>query len=114
NLRYTARGRPQSWQRFSRRVLNFGTLFALAIFDLLATELGPWFLFHPSRRFNGDLSTYACVSSRRNGTPKSRSKSRVSPSELAFVQIVMFMPCTRVYLSGLSSGNTSCSLSPKL
>ena len=38
NLRYTARGRPHSWQRFSRRVLNFGTLFALAILDLLATE----------------------------------------------------------------------------
>jgi hypothetical protein len=42
NLRYTARGRPHSRQRFSRRVLNFGVLFALAIFDLLAT--GFWFL----------------------------------------------------------------------
>ena len=38
NLRYTARGRPQSLQRFSRRELNFGSAFALAIFDLLATE----------------------------------------------------------------------------
>ena len=37
-LRYTARGRPHSWQRFSRRELNFGVRFALAIFDLLATE----------------------------------------------------------------------------
>jgi hypothetical protein len=27
-------------QRFSWRVLNFGFAFALAIFDLLATELG--------------------------------------------------------------------------
>jgi hypothetical protein len=40
NLRYTARGRPQSRHRFSRRVLNFGVAFALAIFDLLATEIG--------------------------------------------------------------------------
>ena len=42
NLRYTARGRPHSWQRHSRRVLNLGTRFALAIFDLLAT--GCWSL----------------------------------------------------------------------
>jgi hypothetical protein len=40
NLRYTARGRPQSRQRFSWRELNFGVAFALAIFDLLATEVG--------------------------------------------------------------------------
>ena len=39
NLRYTARGRPHSLQRLSRRVLNFGVRFALAIFDLLATGL---------------------------------------------------------------------------
>jgi hypothetical protein len=39
NLRYTARGRPHNLQRFSRRVLNFGVLLALAIFDLLATEV---------------------------------------------------------------------------
>jgi hypothetical protein len=40
NLRYTARGRPHSLQRFSRRVLNLGVALALAIFDLLATEFG--------------------------------------------------------------------------
>src|SRR5262245_14089063 len=39
NLRYTARGRPQRRQRFSRRELNFGSSFALAILDLLATEV---------------------------------------------------------------------------
>jgi hypothetical protein len=39
NLRYTARGRPQSLQRDSLRVLNFGFRLAFAIFDLLATEL---------------------------------------------------------------------------
>jgi len=39
NLRYTARGRPQSLHRFSRREENLGTLLALAIFDLLAIEL---------------------------------------------------------------------------
>jgi hypothetical protein len=40
NLRYTARGRPHSLQRFSRRVLNLGVALALAILDLLATEFG--------------------------------------------------------------------------
>jgi hypothetical protein len=39
NLRYTARGRPQSLQRFSRRVLNLGSALALAILDLLATGI---------------------------------------------------------------------------
>jgi hypothetical protein len=37
NLRYTARGRPHNPQRDSRRVENFGSRFALEIFDLLAT-----------------------------------------------------------------------------
>ena len=37
NLRYTARGRPQIRQRDSRRLEYFGSLSALAIFDLLAT-----------------------------------------------------------------------------
>jgi hypothetical protein len=41
NLRYTARGRPHKRQRFSARELNFGVRLALAIFDLLATEVGP-------------------------------------------------------------------------
>jgi len=36
-LRYTARGLPQSLQRFSRRVENFGSRFAFAILLLLAT-----------------------------------------------------------------------------
>ena len=36
NLRYTARGRPQSLQRELRRVENFGVIFAFAILDLLA------------------------------------------------------------------------------
>jgi hypothetical protein len=44
NFWYTARGRPHSWQRFSRRVLNFGVRFALAIFDLLATAFDSLFL----------------------------------------------------------------------
>src|SRR5262245_31955477 len=42
NFWYTARGRPQSLHRFSRRVLNLGTRFALAIFDLLATDSCPF------------------------------------------------------------------------
>lgn len=41
NLRYTARGRPQSLQRFSRRVENFGSRLAFAILLLLATGCYP-------------------------------------------------------------------------
>jgi hypothetical protein len=37
NFRYTPRGRPHSPHRLSRRVVNFGTRSAFAIFDLLAT-----------------------------------------------------------------------------
>jgi hypothetical protein len=40
NLRYTARGRPHSLQRFSRREENLGVRLALAILLLLATG---WF-----------------------------------------------------------------------
>ena len=36
NLRYTARGRPQSWHRRSMRLLNFGFLAAFAMWALLA------------------------------------------------------------------------------
>jgi hypothetical protein len=54
NLRYTARGRPQSRQRFSWRVLNFGVAFALAIFDLLATEV--LFLVYRPSAFGSRLS----------------------------------------------------------
>jgi hypothetical protein len=38
NLRYTARGRPQSLQRRTRRVENLGSRRAMAILDLLATD----------------------------------------------------------------------------
>ena len=44
NLRYTARGRPQSLHRRSIRDENFGFRSALAIFDLLAMRiLGKFF-----------------------------------------------------------------------
>jgi len=152
NLRYTARGRPHSRQRFLRRVLNFGGFSALAIFDLLATWIWSWNLdFHltqresakpahnrqhlttlpshiasnsstlsidwPFRRYPprlGSSGPYAAAPSRRNGMPNARSSSLDSSSELPEQQIVMFIPCTRVYLSGLISGNTSCSLNPRL
>jgi hypothetical protein len=39
NLRYTARGRPQSMHRRTSRVENFGGRLAAAIFDLLAMLL---------------------------------------------------------------------------
>lgn len=56
NFRYTARGRPHSRQRFSQRVLNFGVFCALAIFDLLATDVVPLFLA-VSFRFVPDRNT---------------------------------------------------------
>ena len=39
NLRYTARGRPHSWQRRRSRVENFGFCFALAILEVLAIQI---------------------------------------------------------------------------
>src|SRR5688572_30650592 len=49
-----------------------------------------------------------------NGKPIWASSSRDS-SSLAFrITNVMFMPCTRVNLSGFSSGKTSCSDRPRL
>jgi hypothetical protein len=43
NLRYTARGRPQIWQRRRNLVENFGFCFALASFDALAIfQLSPF------------------------------------------------------------------------
>lgn len=35
-MRYTARGRPQIWQRRRKRVEYLGFCFAFAIFDVLA------------------------------------------------------------------------------
>src|SRR5204862_8176900 len=53
-------------------------------------------------------------SSTRNGIPKARSSSRASSLLSAEVMKAMFMPCVRVNLSGLISGNTSCSVRPML
>lgn len=49
-----------------------------------------------------------------SGTPIARRNSRASSSVRAVVTSVMFMPCGRVNLSGLISGNTICSESPRL
>jgi len=106
NLRYTARGRPHRLQRDSARVLNFGFRLALAIFDLLATELS----------FSNRVKRicYAADPSRWNGIPRLFKSSRDSSLECDEQTNAMFIPCTRVYLSGFNSGNTSCSLSPRL
>ena len=97
NLRYTARGRPHSMQRRTARVEYFGFRAAAAIFDLLA------------------LVSYASPSpSFFRGIPIARRNSRASSSLRADVTSVMFIPCGRVYLSGLISGKTICSESPRL
>ncbi len=49
-----------------------------------------------------------------NGMPSNVSSSRDSSLLEFVITIAMFMPCTRVNLSGLSSGNTNCSESPML
>jgi len=96
NFRYTARGRPQSRHRRTRRVENFGGRFAIAIFDLLAMQ-------------------YSCGSyAARIGMPSRRNSSRASSSFSALVTTVTFMPWVLVYLSGFNSGNTSCSVRPRL
>src|SRR5579875_2321564 len=50
----------------------------------------------------------------RNGMPKDRNNSRASSSLLVLVTNVTSMPCTNVILSGSISGNTDCSLRPRL
>lgn len=119
NLRYTARGRPQSWHRRRSRVENFGGRFALAIFDLLATTntLSEGTQIprprRPSRR-NRYFLRVGGGCSLWNGIPSWVSSSRDSSSVALRTTKVMFIPCTRVNLSGFSSGNTSCSDRPRL
>jgi hypothetical protein len=119
NLRYTARGRPHNMHRLTARVLNFGGLLAAAIFDLLAMDDPVSLLVQPcgSTPAAPIPCRYAAASpspSVFNGIPIARRNSRASSSESADVTSVMFMPCGRVNLSGLISGNTICSESPRL
>jgi len=62
NFRYTLRGRPHSLQRSSRREENFGSLIALAIFDLLAT-LFP--VFHIGHTTSSPIQAIHQVSGKR-------------------------------------------------
>jgi hypothetical protein len=120
NFRYTARGLPQSRHRRLTRVENFGVFSALANFDLLAIDLGSFFyLIYPISAITyaihaRSVTIYAAVFSLRIGTPKAFSNSRASSLLSVLVTTAMFMPWVRVNLSGLSSGNTSCSDSPML
>ena len=105
NFRYTARGRPQSMQRRTIRVEYLGFRFAAAIFDLLAMVVS----------VGCGLSGHAAASpSFFRGMPIARRNWRASSSVRAVVTSVMCMPWGRVYLSGLISGNTICSESPRL
>lgn len=72
------------------------------------------FLVVASHGFWFATNIYAAVSSVWNGSPKPRSNSRASSSESVDEHKAMFIPCTRTYLSGFSSGNTNCSLKPRL
>lgn len=119
NLRYTARGRPHNMHRRTARVENFGVFFAAAIFDLLAMDDPVSLFVLPS----GPVPAapvpcrYAAASpspSFFSGRPIARRNRRASSSEWADVTNVMCMPCGRVYLSGLISGNTICSERPRL
>ncbi len=124
NLRYTARGRPHNWQRRRSLVENFGFCFALASLDALAmqmclevyvNEFGVWVSgFLSSELIQAAPFLVSFFSSALKGKPRPRSSSRDSSLLLPEITIVTFMPCTRVNLSGLSSGNTSCSDRPKL
>ena len=119
NLRYTARGRPHNMQRRTTRVLNFGGRLAAAIFDLLAMDDPVDLLTQPSgpapaAPIPGRYAAASPSPSFLSGIPIARRNSRASSSEPADVTSVMFMPCGRVNLSGLISGNTICSESPRL
>ena len=69
---------------------------------------------HPSSGVTSTHSSRSCAPSCRNGIPKSRSNSRASSSLSVEVTSVIFMPWTRVNLSGFNSGNTNCSVRPRL
>jgi len=120
NFRYTARGRPQSMQRCTFRVENFGGLFAAAIFDLLAMSpsnsgrRATQVLMSPGVHRAGRYAAAPPSSSFFSGTPIARRSCLASSSVRAEVTIVMFIPCGRVNLSGLISGNTICSDRPRL
>jgi hypothetical protein len=117
NLRYTARGRPQSMQRRTARVEYLGLRFAAAIFDLLAMILqcvlrirGRWWSWR-----TGEMGRYAAASpSFFRGMPIATRNRLASSSLRAVVTNVMFIPWGRVYLSGLISGKTICSERPRL
>ncbi len=100
NERIKARARPQgrlrhtTGQRFTLRLEYFGFLFAFAISDLRATCAA--------------LSSYL----RTNGMPSSSSSRLPSSSVRAEVMMFTCSPRTRSMLSKLTSGKTSCSVSP--
>ena len=109
NLRYTARGRPHNLQRRRSRVVNLGVSLDLAILDLLATLVLPC-----QNQRVCYLPLPVGTSTAWNGMPSIVSSSRDSSLFEFEITMAMFMPCTRVNLSGLSSGNTSCSAKPRL
>lgn len=118
NLRYTARGRPQSMHRRIVRVENFGGRLAAAIFDLLAMVS---FRRRPTSPtvLGKKLNRYAAAPPSSPsvffiGSPIARNNARASSSVRAEVTNVMFIPCGRDNLSGLISGKTICSESPRL
>lgn len=104
NLRYTARDRPHTPHRRMRRVENFGFSPALCIQAFVAIGF--------VTRLAGIRRLKVRFRYLRNGIPISVSSVRASASFRADVQMVTFMPCWRVTLSGLISGNTVCSLRP--
>ena len=98
NLRYTARGRPQSMHRRTSRVENFGGRLAAAIFDLLA--IPSFFGVDPQPAgLTGARCRYAAASPPPcflSGSPIATNNSRHSSSVPAEVTNVMFIPCGRV------------------
>ena len=92
NLRYTARGRPQSMHRRTSRVENFGGRFAAAILDLLAMD--PLLSSLVVGSVLG-IRRYAAASpspSFLSGSPIATRNSRASSSDVAEVTKVIFMP----------------------
>lgn len=68
-----------------------------------------------SKGWSGSRGSYAAGDlAAWNGIPNISSNIKPCSLVVAVVQIVMFIPCGLVYLSGLSSGKTSCSDKLKL
>lgn len=109
NFRYTARGRPQSRQRRTNRVLNFGGRCALMIFDLLAIVLTSW-----SETARDDGPCFFTRHRRRRNPPRRSSRRHSAGITLLGITARPLAPAEAHASSPLSSEHPNVSASRAL